>query len=269
MSQEPDAPIPPTTTSLAADLRALGLAAGMTLIVHSSLKAIADWVIGGPQAVILALETVLGEEGTLVMPTMSDDLTDPSGWENPPVPSTWWESIRQEMPAFMPDLTITRMMGIVPETFRKQNGVLRSSHPHASFAAWGKHAAWVTATHRLECKFGEETPLARIYDLEGYVLLVGVGHGNNSSLHLSEERATYPSKRKERYGAPILVDGQRQWVEFDTLDVDSDDFPLIGKDFARDTALVRQGKVGQATALLMPQRPLVDYGVRWIEQNRL
>lgn len=268
MSQEPALPVPPTMSSLAADLRALGLTAGMAVIVHSSLKAIAEWVIGGPQAVILALEGILGEEGTLVMPTMSDDLTDPAGWENPPVPSTWWEAIRQEMPAYMPDLTITRQMGKVPETFRKQNGVVRSSHPHASFAAWGKHAAWVTSYQPLESKFGEETPLARIYALGGYVLLIGVGHGNNSSLHLSEERAHYPSKHMARYGAPILVNGQRQWVEFDVLDGNSDDFPQIGKDFARDTALVRTGKVGQATALFMPQRPLVDYGVRWMEQNR-
>jgi aminoglycoside 3-N-acetyltransferase len=100
------------------------------------------------------------------------------------------------------------------------------------------------------------------------VLLLGVGHSNNSSLHLAEERAQYPSKRMQRAGAPILVNGQRQWVEFETLDGDSDDFVQIGSDFTRDLGLVRQGKVGQATALLMPQRPLVDYGVHWIERNR-
>ncbi len=48
-------PLPPTVSSLSADLRQLGVTLGMTLIVHSSLKAIVPWVIGGAQAVILAL----------------------------------------------------------------------------------------------------------------------------------------------------------------------------------------------------------------------
>ncbi len=268
MSQERAVSLPPTMTSLTADLRSLGVTAGMTLIVHSSLKAIADWVIGDAQAVILALEAVLGEEGTLVMPTMTNNLTEPSDWQHPPVPPAWWELIRQETPPFMPDLTVTRVMGIVPETFRKQDGTLRSNHPHTSFAARGKHANLITTNHRLESATGEDSPLARIYDLDGYVLLLGVDHGNNTSLHLAEERAHYPSKRRARNGAPILVNGQRQWVEFEELYGDDEDFAQIGDDFARDTGLVRQGLVGEATALLMAQRPLVDFGVRWMEQNR-
>ena len=268
MSGEQAPLIPPTVSSLTANLRALGVVPGMTLIVHSSMKAIAPWVIGGAQAVILALEAVLGPGGTLVMPTMTGDLTDPAGWGNPPVPPSWWEPIRQEMPPFMPDLTPTRKMGLIPETFRKQNGTLRSSHPVTSFAAWGKHAATITANHLLESPLGEDSPLARIYDLHGSVLLLGVGHGNNSSLHLAETRASYPSRRIKRHASPILIDGQRHWVEYEALEGNNDDFVQIGDNFARETCLQNQGKVGQATALLMPQRPLVDYAVRWMEQNR-
>jgi aminoglycoside 3-N-acetyltransferase len=267
--QEPQTePLPPTVSSLTADLCALGVAAGMTLIVHSSLKAVADWIIGGPQAVILALESALGAEGTLVMPTMTGELTEPADWQHPPVPAAWWPLIRQEMPPFMPDLTVTREMGVLAETFRKQDGVLRSNHPHTSFAAWGKHAAFVTANHTLESGTGEQSPIARIYDLDGYVLLMGVGHDNNTSLHLAEARARYPSKRLIGNGAPILVEGQRRWVEFQELAGDEGDFVQIGADFARETGLVRQGNVGQATTLLIPQRPLVDYAVQWMEQHR-
>ncbi len=270
MTASPQAaqPIPPTLTSLAAGLRNTGVAAGMTLLVHTSFKAVAEWVIGGPQALILALEDVLGGDGTLVMPTMSGDLSDPKDWEHPPVPAAWWETIRREMPPYMPDLTTTREMGIVAETFRKQDGVLRSNHPHTSFAAWGKHAALVTADHSLASPLGEQSPLARIYELGGYVLLLGVGHGNNSSLHLAEARADYLSKRLIQTGAPILVDGRRQWVEFQQLAWDDGDFVQIGADFGRDTGLERVGQVGQATARLMPQRALVDYGVTWMATQR-
>ena len=263
-----DLPLPPTVSSLLTDLRALGVEAGMTLLVHSSLSAVADWVVGGPSAVILALEAAIGPEGTLVMPTQSGELSDPANWQHPPVPPHWWELIRQEMPPFRPDLTETRSMGRIPETFRKQDGVLRSNHPQTSFAAWGKHAQFVTADHSLDNELGERSPLARIYDLAGSVLLLGVGHDRNTSLHLAEYRATFPGKRRLSAAAPILVDGQRQWVTFQGIELDEADFPQIGAAFAETTGLVRQGKVGQATALLMPQRPLVDFAVQWMAAHR-
>ncbi len=70
---------PVTFDSLCADLRALGVESGMTMIVHSSLTAL-GWVSGGPQAVVLALQEVLGPQGTLVMPTHSGDFSDPAQW---------------------------------------------------------------------------------------------------------------------------------------------------------------------------------------------
>ena len=56
---------PVTVESLQADFEVLGIEKGMTLLVHSSLSAM-GWVCGGPVAVIIALQEVLGETGTLV-----------------------------------------------------------------------------------------------------------------------------------------------------------------------------------------------------------
>ena len=110
--------------------------------------------------------------------------------------------------------------------------------------------------------------MARVYDLDGWVLLLGVGYERNTSLHLSEYRADFPSKKTAKQGAPILVDGDRRWVEFEDLDWDEDDFGEIGAAFERETDEVRVGKVAQAEARLMRQRPLVDFGVKWMNEHR-
>ena len=261
--------MPATIESLQTDLSALGVGPGMVVLVHSSLSAM-GWVCGGSVAVVIALQRVLGSTGTLVMPAHSSGLSEPSKWESPPVPESWWPVIRENMPAYDPDLTPTRAMGIIAETFRKQRGVLRSSHPLDSFCACGPQASHIVNDHSLAFGMGEHSPLARIYDLHGFVLLLGVGHGNNTSMHLAEYRATFPTKRIVQEGAPVSASGSRTWATFEDVDLDSSDFDRIGEDFLRSDAgkVVRQGKVGLASCQFMPQRDVVDFTVGWLEENR-
>ena len=257
---------PMTVESIQEDLAAIGVKPCMVLLVHSSLSAI-GWVSGGPVAVIQALEEVLGPEGTLVMPTHSGDLSDPEEWSNPPVPQEWKEIIRQTMPAFDPKMTPTRAMGRITETFRSQREVIRSAHPHMSFAARGKFASLITDNHSLDFSLGDGSPLARIYDLEGRILLLGVEQDNNTSLHLAEYRANFMGKKEIKQGAPLKVDGKRQWVRIRDLEEHSENFIELGKAYKKAGGSLVMGKIGMADSLLIPQRKMVDFGVNWIEKN--
>ncbi|MFA6241376.1 MAG: AAC(3) family N-acetyltransferase [Candidatus Hydrogenedentales bacterium] len=257
---------PNTVKSLANDLRALGIGPGMVLLAHSSMSRL-GWVCGAEQAVILALEEALGTTSTLVTPTHSTHLSDPAPWCSPPVPSEWWPEIRESAPAFDPDLTPTRGMGAIPECFRKQHGVERSGHPHVSFAAWGAEAHAIVSDHALSYGLGEGSPLARIYERDGWVLLLGVGHNSNTSLHLAEHRADYAAKRVVTQWAPVSRQGERVWISFDDLNCDSSDFERLGHEF-NESGQAIFGCVGAADATLMRQRALVDFGVSWLESNR-
>ncbi|NVM37236.1 MAG: AAC(3) family N-acetyltransferase [Candidatus Lokiarchaeota archaeon] len=257
---------PNTITTLKRDFKTLGVRPGIVLIAHSSLSKI-GWTVGGPVAVINALMQILTSEGTLVMPTFSSDNTDPSHWENPPVPESWWNTIRNEMPAYHPDITPTRGMGSIVETFRKWPNIIRSNHPTSSFTAWGKYAEIITKNHELLADLGEDSPLARIYELDGYILLLGVSYENNTSLHLAEYRSDYFKKRYKLNGSAILVDNERQWAEWEELDLNMDDFEQLGKDFESKINYVPV-KVGIADARLLSQRELVDFAIEWFKENR-
>ncbi|CAM3621875.1 MULTISPECIES: aminoglycoside N(3)-acetyltransferase [Saccharibacillus] len=260
---------PYTRTSIAEEARALGIQPGTVLLVHSSLKAIGGWIAGGAEAVVLGLEDALGEDGTLVMPTQSSNLTDPAIWMNPPLDSRWWDLVRAEMPLYDPDLTLTSGMGAVPETFRKQRGTRRSGHPHVSFAARGPQAAAITDRHPLAYGLGEESPLGRLYELDAFVLMLGTGYDKNTSFHLGEYRADYRGKKELRPTAKVQGADGPEWVKFSDINFDSSDFERIGVDFeAEKGAEIRRGRIGRAECRLVRQRSLVDYAARWLELYR-
>jgi len=259
-------PEPVTHDRIVNDLHRLGVSNGDTLIVHSSLSAM-GYVVGGAQTVVKALLKSIGLTGTLTMPGHSSALSEPSYWKNPPVPQDWWPIQRATMPAFDPSLTPLREMGVIPEMFQRLPGVHRSNHPRTSHLAYGPLAVIITSGHSLGDGSGEKSPLARLYDCDARVLLLGVSHANNTSLHLAEYRAEWPSKTRTTQGSPIFVDGQRQWVTYEELETNSDDFDAIGNELATKQLQI-SGFVGFATAQLMRQRVAVDFAVDWITRNR-
>ncbi|MFP4321234.1 MAG: aminoglycoside N(3)-acetyltransferase [Anaerolineales bacterium] len=256
-----------TQTDVAEQLRQAGWAPGMAILVHTSLKQIGGWVPGGTGAIIGAMLDVLGPTGTLMMPTFTMDNSEPSYWQNPPVPAAWWPTVRAATPAYNPQTTPTRMMGILAEHFRTWPGIRRSVHPQGSFAAWGHHADTLTADHDLVQQFGEASPLGRLYALDGHVFLLGVGHGNNTSLHLAEERRQNPKRAPQ--GSAMWVDGACHWVTFETVDYDDADFVQLGAAYeAAFPKAVQVSTLGKATVRLMRQRPLVDFAVEWLNTQR-
>lgn len=252
-------------TELVADLRRLGVREGGVLLVHASLASL-GWVVGGEQTVVTALEEAVGPAGTLVMPSQSWQLCDPAYLRDPRIGEPSWDRVRAALPVYDPAWTPTRSMGAVVEALRTQPGTLRSAHPHRSFVARGPAAAAIVARHDLDDPVGEGSPLAVVDWLDGQVLLLGVGHDKNTSLHLAEARSGLHLPRVAN-GAPLLVDGERRWVTFDEPAAGDADFLAVGAAFAASGGQ-RTGTVGEADAALMRQPELVAFAARWFAGNR-
>ncbi len=249
-----------------AALKETGVKNGQTIMVHTSLSSL-GFVCGGPQIMIEALLESVGTDGTIMMPTQSWKNLDPTTgvhWEEP---EEWWQIIRDNWPAYNKDITPTNTMGAVAEMFRQWPGTLRSDHPARSVAANGKHAEYLTRNHNLSNIFGEGSPIGKLYELDGYVLLIGVGYDKNTSLHLADVRAEYPGKHDTTEYSAIMENGKRVWKAYDTLFVDGEDFDEIGTAFEAQYT-VQKVPLGNGTITFMKQRELVDFAVNWMQQNR-
>jgi aminoglycoside 3-N-acetyltransferase len=159
-------------------LEGLGLR-GNSVIVHTSLSSFGQ-VDGGARTVCEALMAALGESGTLLMPafTYAETVnTTTTGLPNPkPRP-------------FSMDMPVSHEIGVTAETFRHLPGVLRSSHPTHSFAAWGRQARDVLSTQRDNNPLG---PLKKLNVVQGHVLLLGTTLQAATAVHLAEERLRMP-----------------------------------------------------------------------------
>ncbi|MGW2086384.1 aminoglycoside N(3)-acetyltransferase [Streptomyces sp. NPDC001880] len=252
-----------TRDSLASDLRAMGLRPGETLLVHSSLSSL-GWVCGGPAVVVTALLDVLGDAGTMVVPTHSAGNSDPADWRNPPVPEAWWADIRASMPPFDARITPTLGVGVTPDTVRNWPGAVRSCHPQTSFAAVGPRAAAIVDGHALDCRLGDHSPLARLEEGGARVLLLGAGFDSCTAFHLAEYRI--PSPRGDNSFAVMTPQG-RTWATVRDVSISSGRFDELGAAFEKERPVVR-GAVGGADARLFDLADAVAYAEGWLPEHR-
>jgi aminoglycoside 3-N-acetyltransferase len=262
---------PITLDRLVDDIHDLGITSGDTLILHSSMSSL-GWIAGGAPTVIDAFQKVVTSSGDIVMPTHTGHYADPIHWENPTVPDEWVDIIRNSIPPYRPEITPTREnMGKIAECFRTYPSVHRSQHPVRSFAAWGTNSKKIVKNHKYPYGHDDNSPLADIYELDGKIVLQGVTHGSNTSIHLAEHRADY-NKDIRQNGAPVIISDERKWITFPEIiypENNKDQRIKIGEEFKEKyPEKVSEAHTGNAKTIVLPQRDLVDFSVEWIEEYR-
>jgi aminoglycoside 3-N-acetyltransferase IV len=232
-----------TKEEIAEQLRALGVEAGGVLLVHTSFRAVRP-IDGGPRGLIDALREALGDGGTLVMPSWT-------GEDNAPFdPAT--------TPA-APDL------GVVADMFWRLPGVARSAHPFA-MAALGPQAKRIVSGPLPLPPHIPESPVGRVHDLDGQVLLLGVGHDSDTTLHLAELLAGVPYRVPKHI--TTLREGRPARVEYSENDHCCMRFALADE-WLRAEGLQAEGPVGHAHARLFRSRDIVGLAVPRLKADPL
>lgn len=211
-------------------LRRVGLEAGDTVLVHSSLSAIGN-VPGGADTVIDALLEVLTPAGTLVMPAFN--------WTRPYDPEA------------------LSVVGVIPETFRKRAGVVRGFHPTHPVSALGAHAAELLKDHlQSPTPCGRDTPFGRLIAAGGKVLLLGVDNDRSTTMHTLEDYADAPYLR-EMDASYTDTAGELRSVHLKRVPGPHRDFIGLHPLFRRCGVEVI-GKVGNAVARLISAQKMHD-----------
>lgn len=261
---------PVAGAELVADLRRLGIAP-RPLMAHVSMSAI-GWVVGGAQTLIEALLTATGGHALLAL----------TGWEDrPPYHQDDWPdherlAYSEGCPAFDPrKARAEREHGRFAETVRTWPGASHSAHPVSGFAAVGLGAEWLVGEQSLDEGYGAQSPLARLVESGGSVLVLGAPLEHLTVLHHAEYLVESPARRWNEYEMPVLVHGERVWrrirdldssrgaFRYEDLALEADAFEVIGRD-ALDRGVGRTGMVGDATSHLFPARALVEHATAWL-----
>jgi aminoglycoside 3-N-acetyltransferase len=251
--------------SLTADLVHLAVPRGGILVVHSGYKSLGD-VDGGPSTVVRALRAAVGGDGTVLVPTFTTDLIDPYTWPVPPLPGER-ERLLEEMPYFDATGSPSHKMGAIAETLWHTPGARRSAHPVTSWAGLGPEAEALTREHPLDDPEGIDGPVGRALRGDATVLLLGVTHDANTTIHLAESLLDMPHlyALPDRY--PVRgPDGRREWRPITKTTKCSDGFVKIEELLGRSGA-VRRGRVGNAPAQLLRSRDIVAVAVGLLASN--
>ena len=176
-----------TSADIQAAVRQLGLE-GKPLCLHSSLRSFGH-VEGGARTVI---DGLLAEDCTVLVPAFSSyfAIAPPEGMR--PARNGWDYAVNWALPKstrrrYTPSAgLIDNDMGAIPAAVVSNSERVRGNHSLNSFAALGPLAEDLVQN---QSPLDVYSPLRELSELDGYVLLMGVGLDRMTALHLAEQNA--------------------------------------------------------------------------------
>jgi aminoglycoside 3-N-acetyltransferase len=237
-----------TFDDLVSAWRGLRVDPGTPVLVHTSLSAFGR-IEGGADTMVASLRAVFER---IMMPTFTYQtmIVPESGPANNGITYGAWGQSNLMSTMWQPGLPAHALMGVTAEAFRRSTGVKRSMHPIQSFAGFGIDNVLTTQT--LDDPLA---PIRALAELDGLVLLLGVGHTSNTSIHVGEQIA----------GRPTFT----RWALTEEAVVACKGWPACSDGFDAIAAYlggVSKSRVGFAEVQVMPIRKVISTA-RYLVKN--
>lgn len=235
------------------DLEKIGLKIGDVVLVHSSLSKI-GWVDGGADTVIDALLASVGDEGTILVPTLTGS-----------------SELSPQNPPFFDVRNTPCWTGKIPETFRKRSNAIRSLHPTHSIAAIGRMAEELAEGHEntlTPC--GKNSPYDKLASLpNGKILLLGVDLESCTSFHHAEEIAGVSYHMQDQPTEATMLDreGLERKMKLYLHKYGSwRQFEIMRETFLQ-AGIMRTGKIGEADSSLLLAKEIAARTLHALKEN--
>lgn len=247
-------------------LKEIGIKTNDACLVHTAMSKF-NYVPGGPETIVQALEKTLSE-GTLMMPSQVTTNCDPATWEYPPVRKDLIQVMRDNIPPYNPDTSVTVGLGVTPEYFRRLPNVVRSNHPYLPIAIWGKNKEEIAQKQPLNMPYGIDSPLDYLYQNYGKIIFLGTDYETCTMLHYAESTI---NRKTETCLAATGVDesGKTIWTKYQNIDMDSyDDFNELGAAFEKAYPNKWKAiKLTNGVIKAIDAHVLVDFAREWFKQK--
>jgi aminoglycoside 3-N-acetyltransferase len=231
-------------------LERMGVRQGDTLMVHAGYSRLSGFK-GSPSRVVDTLLDVVGVNGDLVMVSMA-------------YASSAYEYLKKQRKPFDVRKTVSHM-GMVSESFRRHDGVLRSLHPSNPVLAFGPHATWIVEGHE-NCRHpcGPGSPFEKLAELRSKVLFLDATIYTQTFFHyledMVEDQLDFALFRDELTEAAVIdYDGKARTVltytySDETIRRRRPDVMVAELDRLE---LIKRGRVGNSRLILLHTEDVV------------
>lgn len=231
-------------------LRDAGINDGDSVFVHSRVSAFGKLLTSDKnflmQSLTDSIKDAVGSDGIIIMPTFSYSFDKNEAFDIDNTQST---------------------VGALTEFFRKQKGVIRTSHPNHSVAVYGKRREYFAAESK--DTFGKDSVFRKLYDDNGKIIFFGAPFQSCTFIHYIEQMHKVPYRYMKKFRGKVIINGSEYDEEisfYSKYSVFFSSFSRLEKHLL-EKGIMKNVKVGAGNIMAVKCKDLFDEGCKFLDKD--
>jgi len=227
-----------------------GINKGDTVFVHSRVSAFGKLLTFDKnflmQSLIDSIKKAICNEGTIIMPTFSYSFDRNEAFDVNNTQST---------------------VGALTEFFRKQDDIIRTSHPNHSVAIWGSNKYDLSNIGK--DTFDENSIFGKLHKLNGKIVFLGAPFQSCTFIHYIEQMHKVPYRHMKNFGGKVIINGSEHEEEisfYTKYSVFFSSFSRLEKHLL-EKGIMKNIKVGAGNIMAVECKDLFDEGYKLLDKD--